>query len=169
MRLRLGVAARQLLGLLVEAAALLVGVVELAEGVGDLDPADERLQALDQARLGAVALGERRELDRVVEDEGRLDQVRLDVLGEEHVDELAPAERRRSGSIADRRGELLAGRVGSARSTPVCSRIASRIVTRFQGGVRSIVASVALDLRRPEHRLGDRRRRAVSSRTAASS
>ena len=48
--LRLLVAALELGRLLLEAAALLVGVVELAEGVGDLDPADEGLPALDQAR-----------------------------------------------------------------------------------------------------------------------
>ena len=41
-RLRLLVAAAQLLGLLLEAAALLVGVVELGERVGDLEPADDR-------------------------------------------------------------------------------------------------------------------------------
>ena len=39
-----------------EALALHVGVVELGEGVGDLHAAGEGLEALDQARLGAVAL-----------------------------------------------------------------------------------------------------------------
>src|SRR5258705_470238 len=69
---------------------LLVGVVQLAERVGDLDSADERLPALDHALLGAVRLRERRQLDRVVDDEGRLDQLRLDALREQPVDELAP-------------------------------------------------------------------------------
>ena len=37
--------------LLLEARALLVGVVELGEGVGDLHAAGEGLEALDEARL----------------------------------------------------------------------------------------------------------------------
>ena len=53
-RLRLLVAAGELLGLLRETASLLVGVVELGERVGDLDPADERLPALDRPVLRAV-------------------------------------------------------------------------------------------------------------------
>lgn len=58
--LRLVVAAGDLGRLLLEAPALLVRVVQLGEGVGDLDPADEGLPALDQAGLGAVGLGEGR-------------------------------------------------------------------------------------------------------------
>ena len=96
--------------LLLEAAALLVGVVELAEGVGDLDPADERLPALDQALLGAVRLGEGRELDRIVEDEGRLDQARARPRGEQAVDQLAPALGR-VGLGPHRRRQRLPGRV----------------------------------------------------------
>ena len=42
-----------------EALALLVGVVQLAEGVGDLDPPGVGLPALDEARLRAVGLGQR--------------------------------------------------------------------------------------------------------------
>lgn len=57
-RLGLVVAAGDLGGLLLEPPALLVGVVQLGEGVGDLDPADEGLPTLDQAGLGAVGLGE---------------------------------------------------------------------------------------------------------------
>src|SRR3954466_11914510 len=63
-----------------EARALLVGVVELGERVGDLHPAGERLEALDEAGLRAVVLGERRELDRVVHHDRRLLEVGLDVL-----------------------------------------------------------------------------------------
>jgi predicted ATPase len=73
-----------------EALALRVGVVELREGVRDLHSAGERLPALHQAWQRAMLAGERRELDRVVDDEGRLDQLRLDLLGQEPVDELAP-------------------------------------------------------------------------------
>ena len=79
-RLRFGVPAAQLLGLGLEATALLVGIVELREGVGDLEPSREGLPALDQPLLGAMALGEWRHLDRIVEHERGLDQVRLDLL-----------------------------------------------------------------------------------------
>src|SRR5918995_970619 len=61
------VAARHLGGLLLETAPLLVGVVELGEGVGDLHAAGEGLPALDHARLRTVRLGEGRELGRIVE------------------------------------------------------------------------------------------------------
>src|SRR3712207_7404905 len=47
---------------------------ELGEGVGDLHAARERLEALHEPGLGAVVLGERRELLRVVEDDRRLAQ-----------------------------------------------------------------------------------------------
>src|SRR6201989_3686650 len=50
--LGLFVAALALGDLFLEAAPLLVGVVELAEGIGDLDAAGERLPALDQPLLG---------------------------------------------------------------------------------------------------------------------
>ena len=38
-------------------------------------PADEELEPLDVGRVVRLALGQRRELDRVVDQEGRLDQV----------------------------------------------------------------------------------------------
>ena len=60
--------------LLLETPALLVGVVQLAERVRDLDPADEALEALDQALLGAVRPCERRQLGRVVEHERGLER-----------------------------------------------------------------------------------------------
>ena len=55
-----------------EAAALLIGVVQLRERVRDLHPRDESLEPLDEALLAAVVLGERRELLRVVDDEHRI-------------------------------------------------------------------------------------------------
>ena len=64
------VALGRVAALLLEAGALLVGVVELGEGVGELHPAGEALEALHQAGLGAVGLGEGRQLHRVVDDEG---------------------------------------------------------------------------------------------------
>src|SRR4051794_18827822 len=89
-RLRLLVALGRVALLRLEAGALVVGVVELGERVGELHAVDERLEALDEPRLAAVSLGERRQLDRVVDDELRLTDVRLDVLGEQVVDELRP-------------------------------------------------------------------------------
>src|SRR3954469_25435333 len=74
-RLGVLVAALKLGALLLEAAPLLVRIVELRERVGDLDPAYERLPALHQPLFGAVALGERRQLDRIVEHKGRLSQL----------------------------------------------------------------------------------------------
>ena len=71
-RVRLVVAGRAARAALAEQAlALVVRIVQLAEGVADLHAAEERLEALDQARVVGRALGERRELDRVVDDEGR--------------------------------------------------------------------------------------------------
>src|SRR5262245_17633146 len=80
-----------LLRLRLEAAALLVRVVQLCERVRDLNAADERLPAFHQPRLAAMPLREGRELHRVVEDEGRLDQPGLNLLREQAVDQLSPA------------------------------------------------------------------------------
>src|SRR6185312_14556362 len=76
-RLRLLVAGAQQLLLLLEATPLLVRVVQLAERVGELDAADKSLEALDDSRLGAMRLRERRQLYGIVEDEGGLHELRL--------------------------------------------------------------------------------------------
>ena len=105
-----------------EARALLVGVVELGERVGDLHAAGERLEALDQPRLARCVLGERRELDRVVDDERRLDERRLDVLREQVVDELRPGRpsvRISSPALGDRRRQRVARRAAARTSMPV--------------------------------------------------
>jgi hypothetical protein len=72
------------------ACTLLVGIVQLGEGVRELHPARECFESLDQARLRPVVLREWRELLRVVDDERRVDDLRLDVLGEQVVHELSP-------------------------------------------------------------------------------
>ena len=54
-RLRLGVAGRRRAALLLEARALVVGIVELAERVRDLHAGDEELEALDQPRVVAAS------------------------------------------------------------------------------------------------------------------
>ncbi len=77
-RLRLVVGSGRTLGR--QARALLDRIVQLAERVGYLDPVAEGLEALDEPRLAAMSLGERRQLDRVVEQERGPDQRRLDVL-----------------------------------------------------------------------------------------
>ena len=55
-----------------------------------LDAVGEALPALHESRLRAVRLRERRELHRVVHDEGGTLELWLDVLGQERVDHLRP-------------------------------------------------------------------------------
>jgi hypothetical protein len=65
---RLGVALFLLFELLLESAALLQRVIQLAEGVGHLEPADVHLEALDGVGVvcaGAVVDGFGGELDGV--------------------------------------------------------------------------------------------------------
>src|SRR5437660_256474 len=85
-RLRLLVAGRALPALLLEAGALLVRIVQLAERVRELHPGGEALEALDEPRLRAVRLSERRQLDRAIEHKSGAPDVRLDVLRQEGVD-----------------------------------------------------------------------------------
>ena len=124
--------ARRRLALREEAGALLVGVVELAERVGELDPAGEGLPALDEPLAGAVALRERRELQRIVEDERRLLEGRLDVRREQVVDERRPAATARLELEARRRRSRR--RVRAARARPSrrfrCARGSRRSASR---------------------------------------
>ena len=83
---RLVVAPRRELRLLAEARKLVDRIVELAVGVGQLALPDEELEAVHQRGVLPLPLGERRELDRKVHDERRLDQRRLD----EPLEELLP-------------------------------------------------------------------------------
>ena len=76
--------------LLREALRLLVGVVDLGERVPELHAADEELEALDDRRVVVGRPRERRELDRVVVEDRRLDQLGLDEVAERVVDEAAP-------------------------------------------------------------------------------
>ena len=79
-------------------------------------PPAKALEALHQARLGAVVLRERRQLLRVVEDERRALEVGLDVLGEQVVHPLRP------GALA---GQLVVAGDVDARSSPGSPRAAS--------------------------------------------
>ena len=78
------------LGLAPKALPLLLGVVDLRERVPELHPADEILEALGQRLVVVGGARERRDLDRVVVHDRRLDQARLDVVAEGMVDQLRP-------------------------------------------------------------------------------
>src|SRR5207248_9273994 len=84
--MRLFIAALALGELLLEAARLLIGIVEFGECVGDLHSADVQLEAFDETGIVAALLRQRRNLDRKIGDEGRIDQMffsdRLEELGE---------------------------------------------------------------------------------------
>ena len=120
--LGLDVAAGALGGLHREALRLLLGVVQLGERVAELHAADVVLEPLDDLRVVVGRPRERRELDRVVVEDRRLDQARLDVCGERLVDELRPrlvlrdvdAPRRRVAPSA-RRSPSSRGRAPAAR------------------------------------------------------
>ena len=84
-------------------------------------PADEQLEPLGERRIAAVRLGQRRERHRIVDDEGRLDQVRLDERLEQLVQQLAAgsASRPLSPSAPARsstRAHLLVGRACAGRA-----------------------------------------------------
>src|SRR3989475_7785339 len=74
--LRLRVARGAQPRLLLEAAALLLGIIQLAEGVRELALLDEELPALHARRVAALELGERRERHGIVQHERRLHQRR---------------------------------------------------------------------------------------------
>ena len=64
--------------LTLKAALLVDGVVQLTEGVAVLGAVDEVLKALGKGGIIRLALGQRADLDRVIIDEGGLDQLVLD-------------------------------------------------------------------------------------------
>ncbi len=154
-RLRLFVAALQLLRLLLEAAALLVGVVQLAEAVGDLDPAGERLEALDQRppRSGGTWRRARaRPGSRGRRSAGPAPARRR--LREQAVDQLAPALRR-VGLGAHRRGQRLAGRVlGDVDAGALADRLAQGHPLPGRARSRSST-SPRCTFGRAQHPLGD--------------
>ena len=130
---RLVVAGRREADAVLEARALLVGVVELGERVAELLAAGDEFEPLHQAGLGAVALGERRQLDRVVRDERRLEERRLDGRAEDLVDELARAHRVVHGEAerAGGRGDVVArGDARLGRVERVAGRVADRVEER---------------------------------------
>ena len=60
-----------------KARRLVLGVVQLGKTVGDLATGDEQLEALGHARARIGLAGQRRDLDGIVDDVGRLPQQRL--------------------------------------------------------------------------------------------
>ena len=90
---RFFVAALALGDLLLEAAGLLVGVIQLGERVRHFHAADVQLEALHETRIVRALLRERRDLGREIRDERRLDQVLLDDRLEQRGDLLSFAVR----------------------------------------------------------------------------
>ena len=87
----LDVAPGHQLGLVLEALALLDGVVQLAVAVGQLAAADEQLEAVGEGRVVGAAAGEGGDLGGVADDEHRPDQGRLDELVVDLEDEPSAA------------------------------------------------------------------------------
>ena len=75
--------------LLAESLGLVVGVVQLREGVRDLHAADEELESLGEPGVSGLVLGEGGDLDRVVVDEGGLNQLRFDQAVEQGHQQVA--------------------------------------------------------------------------------
>src|ERR1700730_18372890 len=73
-RMRLLIAGGASTDLVFEAASLVIGIVELREGVGNLLARNEELEAIGQPRVTGAAPRQWRNLDWVPENEGRLDQ-----------------------------------------------------------------------------------------------
>ncbi|KAI6775311.1 hypothetical protein HG530_002069 [Fusarium avenaceum] len=83
-----------LAGLLLEAQALVEGVVQLGVGVGDLLLAHESLETLAQTGDLTVVLGQRAHDLRVASDEGGVDTLLLDELTDQLVNNAGVGQRR---------------------------------------------------------------------------
>ena len=87
---RIATHALHVLGLLVEAALLLVGIVDLRVRVAELHAGGEVLEPLGDRLVVVGDARERRELHGMSVDDRRLDEARLDEVAEGVVDELRP-------------------------------------------------------------------------------
>ena len=130
-----------------EALPLVDWVVQFREGVRQFSAADVELKPFDVVGIRRGSLCQRREFDRIVDQEGRLDQVRADELLEQLVDDARP-----DGAGFDIGSGLPAPRSlvqrpsGGQRSRFRSGlRIASRSVIRFQGVARSIVVAIVAE------------------------
>ena len=73
-----------------EPGSLNFRVVQFSVGVGNLHARGEGLEPLDVSRLVGVSLGQGRHVLGVIDQEGWLNQIRLDVHGQHLVDETTP-------------------------------------------------------------------------------
>ena len=165
--MRLGVTGATHLRLLREARVLLLGVVQLRVAVADLHTAAEHLEALGQRRVAGHAARQRRQLDRVVDQEGRLDQVRLDEVRQRVVDELRPGlvgarlelrrhQRAAQGRLVARAGERVEAEVpreGGPERQPAPRRlqIDHLALPRDLGGPERLLRGVRDHLLRHAH------------------
>ena len=76
-----------------EATPLIERIIELAERVRELAAAGEQLEALGEPGRSALGLRERRQLERIVDDERRIVQRALDVRLKELVEQLGARQR----------------------------------------------------------------------------
>ena len=86
---RLIVAGGKQLFLSLKAAALVDGIVELGEGVRHLAAGYEQLETLRVVRIVGLSLCKRGNLDRVLRDESRLNELVLNIFLEEEVEQIA--------------------------------------------------------------------------------
>ena len=115
-----------------EAGALLGGVGEFHEGVGQFDAADEQLEPLGDARVGRVAPGQRRLRRRPVGQEGRLRaaEMRLDRVPAAGGRTDPPRSRRRAAAPRPAAASAGASPAVASRSAPTWRANASATVRR---------------------------------------
>src|SRR5205823_10111970 len=78
--------------LVLETGSLVIRIVELRKGVGDLLTGEEELETVGQPWVTGAPTGQRRDLDRMPKDECRLHQRVLNQLLEQLGDESAPSQ-----------------------------------------------------------------------------
>ena len=149
------VAGRPLACLLLEAAALVVGIVELAERIGELAAVDEQLETLGERGIGAVRLGERRERPsgnpaRTWAGSAPARATRLEhfVLQPPAGQLLRPGRRRRHAPAGPAR---ISASVAVRRSRPQRDRTPSMNRTLANGGLKSSVTPLRSITRVPRH------------------
>ena len=125
--------------LTLEAALLVDGVVQLAEGVAVLGAVDEILEALGEGRVARLALGQRTDLDGIVVDEGGLDELILN----EGVEELGQNSAL-GGHLRQLHMVLLCGSDGILVGLPVVEIHAGILLDRLDHGQALPVAHVDL-------------------------
>ena len=76
--------------LLLKPFSLVYRVVQFSEGIGNLHPVDKSLKPFHQALVPSLCFRQWRHLCRIVNQEGRLDEVWLDKGGNEFINKLSP-------------------------------------------------------------------------------